>query len=217
MVVKVGSPHTTHAGFAHAWRTAGTHVGRGRHRTAAVGTTRHVLGGLVRRGSLHRLAIVNLGHPAHSPAAESRILVGVAPAIHGALDESTLPAQARVQLRQCPSHGIALGLVHQAVTPILVFAAARTGVDAVLRLELGAEGIHAHGLDVTSNGVFHLDAVARILKRNPLHPVVILPDHQRRRCRDGAGGRVGVDPPGTSSRNVILLHLRAVGHMLLRT
>ena len=73
---------------------------RGRGKTSRVGDARsgwatgrrHVVG-------LNRLAVVHLGHPTHSSTPQSRVLVAVPPAVDSSLDESTLTAQAWVQLR----------------------------------------------------------------------------------------------------------------------
>lgn len=139
------------------------------------------------------LAAVHLGHAADSSASEPGILVAVAPAVHGALDQASLAAQRDVELRQGPSDPVAISLVNQAVSAILILGAAGPRVHAVLLLELGRELVNVDRLDVAADGVLHLDAVARVLKGNPLHAVAVLPHDQRRRRRDGARSGIGVD------------------------
>ena len=166
---------------------------------------------------MHRLAIVDFRHATNTSAAQPGILVGVAPAINGSLNEATLAPQARVELRQRPSNGVALGLVHQPVPTVLVFAAARAWVNAVFGLEFRAQGIHADRLHVASDGVLHLDAIARILESNPLHAIIILSNNQRCSCWDWARGSIWVNAARTSTRNVVLLHLRTIWRMLRRS
>jgi hypothetical protein len=119
-------------------------------------------------------------------------LVAVAPAVHGALDEAALSAEARVELCKCPSHGVALSLVVEAVALVLVLVAARAGVDAVLRLELLGKLVDVDGLDIAADGVFHLDAVSRVLECDPLDAVLVLSDDQRSCCGNWAWRSVGV-------------------------
>lgn len=87
------------------------------------------------------LAIVELGHSSNTSATQSRILIAVSPAVHSSLDQSSLATEAWVELSQSPSHRVTLSLVNQAVTAVLVLAAAGTRIDAVLGLELGAQAI----------------------------------------------------------------------------
>lgn len=145
------------------------------------------------RAALNRFPGVHLRHSAHSSASEPGVLVAVAPAVHGALDKTSLAAQRRVQLSKSPSDRVALGLVYLAVASVLVLGAAGSGVNAVLRLELGRELVRVDRLNIAADGVLHLDAVARVFKRDPLNAVLILSNNQRRSGRDGARRRVGVD------------------------
>lgn len=85
------------------------------------------------------LATVHLGHAANSSASESRILVAVAPAIHCALNQASLASQRHIELCQSPSDSVALSLVNQPVSAVLVLGAACPWVDAVLLLELWGE------------------------------------------------------------------------------
>lgn len=139
-----------------------------------------------------RLTGTGLGHPPHTTAAKPRILIAVTPAVDGTLDQTALSAQGRIQFGQGPSHGVAFGLVNEAVAAVLVLGAAGAGVDAVVRLELLAQAVDVDGLDVTPDLIFHLDAISRILERDPLHPVVILAHDERGGGRDGSGGGVGI-------------------------
>lgn len=125
----------------------------------------------------NRFSVVNLRHPPHSSAAESRVLVAVSPAVHGALDEAAFATEARVELSQRPSDRVALGFVVQPVSLVLVLGAARPRVHAVFRFEVGREAIHVDRFHVASDRVLHLDAVSRVLERDPLHSVLVLPHH----------------------------------------
>jgi len=102
---------------------------------------------------LNGLPVADLGHSPNPPTPETRILVAVAPAVHGALDEAALSAKARVELCKCPSHGVALSLVVKAVALVLVLVAARAGVDAVLCLELLSELVDVDGLNIAADRV----------------------------------------------------------------
>lgn len=144
----------------------------------------------------YRLAVVHLGHPPHATTPQSRILVAVAPAVDCSLNQSALAPKARIQLRERPSDGVALCLVMQAISLVLVLVAARAGIHAVLRLELLRKIVDADGLDVAADRVLHLYPVSRILKSNPLHAVLVLPHDQGR-------GR------GNGSRRCIGVHVRA--------
>lgn len=156
------------------------------------------------------LAVVGLRHALDASAAEAGVLVRVPPAVDGALYEATLAAQTRVELRERPSDGVALGLVHEPVAAVLVLGAAGARVDAVLRLEVLRQGLDVDVLDVAADGVLHLDAVARVLEGYPLHAVGVLPDDEGRgrgygpwRCAGVCRGRGG----GLRAR--LELHARA--------
>lgn len=143
----------------------------------------------MRRWRRHRLlAIIDLGLTADSSTTQTRVLVAVAPAIDCTLDESSLAAERGVQFGECPAHGVALGLVDQSVTAVLVFVAAGAGVDAVLSFEVLAETVHVDGLDVTADRILHLDAVTRVLECDPLHSVAVLSHYQWGGSWDGAWG-----------------------------
>lgn len=161
---------------------------RPRHRWGARQTRAHgACSRHMRRGRSHRLlAIVDLGLAADSSTAQTRVLVAIAPAIDGALDESALTAQRGVQFGKCPAHGVALSLVDKSVTAVLVFVAAGAWVDAVLRFEVLAESVHVDGLDVATDRVLHFHPVPRVLECNPLHSVAVLSHHERRSGRDRA-------------------------------
>ena len=126
-----------------------------------------------------RLPGGHLGHSPHASAPQPRVLVAVPPAVDCALNETTLPSQARIQLCQCPANGIALRFVVQPVAFVLVFRTARTRVHAVLRLEVLGKLIDVDRLYITPNRVLHLHSVARVLKSNPLHAVLVLPYDKR--------------------------------------
>lgn len=70
----------------------------------------------LRGGSiLHGLSAVHLGHAADSTAPQSWVLVAIPPAVDRPLDESALPAEGRVEMRQRPADRVALRLVDLAV------------------------------------------------------------------------------------------------------
>ena len=160
-------------------------------------------------------AIVDLGHPSDTSTPQSRVLVAVAPTVHSSLNQPSLSTQARVQLCKSPSNSIAFGLVYQSIPPVLVFAAASSGVDTVLGLELWAQSINIDRFHIASDGVFHLNAVARILKRDPLHTIVILSHNKWCSCRNWTWSRVRVDSR-VLTWNIVLIHLRrSILRMLL--
>ena len=120
-------------------------------------------------------------------------MIAVAPAVDGSLNQATLAAQTRVQLRKCPANGVALGFVMQSVALVLVLVAASTGVNAVLRFEILSKFIDVDRLNITADGILHLHPVAAVLKGDPLHAILILPYYQRRSCRNGTRGSIGID------------------------
>jgi len=126
-------------------------------------------------------------------------LVAVPPAVDGALDETTLSAKARVQLRQSPADGVAFSLVVKTVALVLVLGAASARVYTVLGLEVLRQLVNIDRLDIAADGVLHLDPVARVLKRDPLNAVLVLSNNQRCGCRNGTRCSIGVDV-GSSGR-----------------
>jgi hypothetical protein len=81
----------------------------------------------------------------------------------------------------------------ESVTFVLILVATCTRVDAVLCFEFLREFFNIDRLDITANGVFHLDSVSRILEGNPLDSILILPYYQWRSSRNGTGCSIGVD------------------------
>jgi hypothetical protein len=158
-------------------------------------------------GSLHCLARADLCHAANASGPQPGVLVAVPPAVNRALDQTALATKARVELGQRPAHGVALGLVDQAVSAVLVLAAARSWVDAILRLEVGTEGVNVDRLDIASDGVLHLYAIARVLECDPLHPIAVLSYDEWGCCRDGAGRGIWVNP---ATRDIVRGHGRAI-------
>jgi len=156
MVMELWTTHPAQARFAHASRSAWAHVSRWWHPCRTTGAS-HVRGMCCR---LHGFAVVDLGHSSNASAPQSWVLVAVAPAVHGSLDQASLSTQARIQLGQSPTNSIAFSLVDQAVSTILVLAATSSGVDAVLSLEFWAQSIHIDRFNIASDGVFHLDAIS---------------------------------------------------------
>jgi len=168
-------------------------------------------------GILDRFAVADLGHPPNSSAPQSRILVAIPPAVDRSLNQPSLAAKAGVEFGQSPSHRVAFRLVHQAISSVLILVAARSRVDAVLRLELRTQSIHVHGLHIASDGVLHLDTVARVFKCNPLNPVIILSNNQGGCGWNGTGRSIWVDTVPATAWNIVLLHLRSIGWMLWGT
>ena len=138
------------------------------------------------RLSGNRPSSVDLSHTADPSAAQSRVLVAVAPAIDRTLDQPTLSPQSGIQLGQRPADSVAFCLVDQPVPAILVFTAARARVHAVLGFEFLRERVHDDGLHVTADGVFHFHAVSGIFEGDPLHAVAVLSYDQRGSGWDGA-------------------------------
>ena len=151
------------------------------------------------------LAVVQLGVSSDSSTSQFGVLIAVPPAIDRTLDQASFAAEAWIELGQGPSHGVALRFIVQAVASILVLATAGARVHAVFRLELGIEIVGVDRLDVAADRVLHLDSVSRVLKGNPLDAVVVLPDHQRCRGRNGARSSVGI---GRSAARSACLHVR---------
>ena len=124
------------------------------------------------------------GLPSDSPASQPEVLVAVPPAVHGPLNEATLRPQTRIELRQGPPNCIALGLIVQTVSFVLVFATTRTWIHAILILELGTERVHIDRLDIAPDAILHLYPISRVLKSNPLYPIAVLSDHKGSRGRN---------------------------------
>lgn len=120
------------------------------------------------------LAVVHLGHASDTSGTQPGVLVAIPPAVDCSLDETPLAAERRVELCQCPTDGVALGLVLETVAPVLVFGAARAGVYTILGLELSRQLVRVDRLDVAANRVLHLDAIPRVLEGYPLHAISIL-------------------------------------------
>jgi hypothetical protein len=81
----------------------------------------------------------------------------------------------------------------ETVALVLVLGAARAGVNAVLSLELLGKLVNIDRLNVASDGVLHLDAVARVLESNPLYAVLVLPDNKWCGSRNWSRSSIGVD------------------------
>lgn len=164
-----------------------------------------------RRCSLNLLAVVHLGHTANSSTSKARVLVAISPAVNSSLDQPSLAAQRWVELCQSPSDTVAVCLVHQAVSTVLILGAACSRVDTVLLLELGREVVGVDRLNIASNSVLHLDTVSRVLKCNPLNTIAILSHNQRSSGGNGSGCSVGIN-----SRCGVAwtLQLRCVGLVL---
>lgn len=62
----------------------------------------------------------------------------------------------------------------QPIALVGIFADAGSRIDTVVGFEVLGELININRLNVTTNGVLHLDAITRILKSDPLHTVVVL-------------------------------------------
>lgn len=195
VAIRVAVAHVTaqaHARLAHGRRAHRT----GRHTAWAAWNV-----------SGSRRAILAVSHLCHAPypsRAEAWVLVAVAPAVDCSLDQAPLTAQRRVQLSQRPTHSIALRLVLQTIAAVLFLRAACPRIHAVLCLKLWLELIRIHRLNVTANGILHLDPIPRVLERNPLNTISILSDHEGSGRRDGSRRRVGVYTRGRTGRCVKL-------------
>lgn len=166
----------------------------------------------MRRGcSLNLLAVVHLGHAANSSTSKARVLVAISPAVNSSLNQASLAAQRRVELRQSPSDTVAVCLVHQAVSTVLILGAACSRVDTVLLLEFGGEIVSVDRFNIASNGVLHLDTVSRVLKRNPLNTIAVLSHNQRSSSGNGSWCSVGINSRCSVAWT---LQLRCVGLML---
>lgn len=129
------------------------------------------------RRCLDLLSVVHLGHAAHSSASKSRILVAVAPAVDSALDQASLASEGDVKLCKGPTNTVAVSLVHQTVSTILLLGAASSGINTVLLLELGGELLNVDRLDIATDGVLHLDSVPGVFESDPLNTVAVLSDN----------------------------------------
>jgi len=138
------------------------------------------------------LPVVDLRHPPHASASQSRVLVAVPPAIHRALNQTAFASEARVQLRECPADCIAFAFVMQPIALVLVFWTASAGIHAVFGLELLGQLVHVDRLDIASNRVFHLDTVPRVFESDPLDPVLVLSNYEWRGRVNRTRGSIGV-------------------------
>lgn len=111
-------------------------------------------------------------------------MVAVSPAVDRTLDQAALLAQVGIQLCQRPTNCVTLALVVQAIALVLLLPATGAWIDAVCRLELGAQLVDIDRLHIASNRVFHLHTVARVLESNPLDSIVVLAYNERGRGRD---------------------------------
>ena len=137
--------------------------------------------------------LLDLGLPSDPSAAKSRVLIAVPPAIDRALDQATFPPQARVQFCKSPADRVAFCFVVEAIPLVVLLSTTSPRINTILVLEFGAERIHVHRLHITSDGILTLDSVPRILKRNPLHTITVLPHHQRGRGGNGSRSSARVD------------------------
>ena len=136
--------------------------------------------------------MIHLGHSPDATTPQPGVLVAIPPAVDSSLDQAPLSTERGVQLGQRPSHCIAFRLVLQAISPVLFLGAACSRINAVLRLEFRRQFLVVDRLHVTADGVLHLDPVARILERNPLNAIRILPDDQGGGRRNRTWGSIGV-------------------------
>lgn len=158
-------------------------------------------------------SVVHLRHSPNPPAPQPGILIAVSPAVNCPLNEASFRSKAWVQFSQRPSNRIAFSFINQSITPVLIFRAACSRVDAVLGLEVLAESINIHRLNVASDGVFHLYAISRVLKSDPLNSIVVLTNDQWRSRRNGSGSCIWVHSCAAllARMHVVLLHLRCLG------
>lgn len=166
------------------------------------------MGGMWRRRARLVVAVVHLGHAADAAASKLWILVAVTPAVNGSLDETPLAPERRVELRKRPAHRVAFGLILQTIAPILLLGAASPRVNTVLRLEIVGQLILVYRLHIATNRVFHLYAVPRILKGDPLHSIRILSHNQWSGGGNRARGSIGIHTStgagGSRKRSTVL-------------
>jgi hypothetical protein len=167
----------------------------------------------------HLLPVVELGHAPNSPAAQPGILVAISPTIHRSLNQASLPSETRIQLGQGPSDGVAFGFINEPIPAVLVLIATRSWINAVFRLEFGGQLLHVDRLHVASDCIFHLHAVSGILKRDPLHAIVVLAHHERRRRRNRSWRcvRVSSAPTGWAGMQRSAIALRTGLRAVIRT
>lgn len=162
-------------------------------------------------GCRHLLPGVDFRHAPNPSASQPRILVAVSPTVHGPLDQAPFSPQTWIQIRQSPSDRVALGFVAESIAAVLVFGAAGSRINAIFGLELGRQMVHIDRFHITSDRVFHLHPISRILKRDPLHTIIVLAHHQRRGCgnrswgciriRSASAGRAGMQRSAIALRN----------------
>lgn len=104
--------------------------------------------------------VVHLGHSPYTSTPQPRVLIAVAPAVDCSLNQASLASQAGVQLRESPANSVALSLVMQAISFVVLLGAACAGVHTVLRLEVLGKFVYIDRFYVAANRVLHLDAVA---------------------------------------------------------
>ncbi len=85
---------------------------------------------------------------------------------------------------------VAVAFVREPIAFVQILGDARAWIDTVFGLELLRKTTHVHRLDVASNGVLHLDPIAGIFERDPLHSISVLSHHERCRGGDGTGSRI---------------------------
>lgn len=163
------------------------------------------------RRCLDVLSVVHLRHPPHTSTSQPWILIAVSPTIHSSLDQASLLTKWWVQLCQGPSDCIAFRLILQPVAPIVLLRTAGPRINTVLGLEILGELIRVHRLHVAAYGVLHLDSITRILERDPLDAILVLPNHERCRCWDWTRCSVGIHSGvGTGWRRKSCAVLRAL-------
>ena len=154
-------------------------------------TTAGRTGQMIRRMG-HLFSGVDFGHATDPSTPEFGILVAVAPAVDGTLDETAFAAQTGIEFGESPTDGVAFGFVEQPVSPVLIFAAAGARVDTVFVLEFRIQALDIDGFHIASDGVFHLDPVTRVFESDPLYTVVVLSNNERSRGWDWSGCCIGI-------------------------
>ena len=154
-------------------------------------TTTGRTGQMIRRMG-HLFSGVDFGHATDPSTPEFGILVAVAPAVDGTLDETAFAAQTGIEFGESPTDGVAFGFVEQPVSPVLIFAAAGARVDTVFVLEFRIQALDIDGFHIASDGVFHLDPVTRVFESDPLYTVVVLSNNERSRGWDWSGCCIGI-------------------------
>lgn len=128
-------------------------------------------------------------HASYTAGSQRRIGVGVSPAIHRSLNESSLLSDARVDVRQAPANAVAFSLVLLASTFVLFARNTSPGVNAVLLLELVSKHVDVDGFNVATDGVLLEKPVLGVVKGDPVNSILVTVNTSRRSAKLGPVNR----------------------------